>query len=65
MATTIQLTNEELKTVLEAIAAVTPSGGGSRIHTLYRKLLEQSPHLPDSSRVLAFQENAHREFTGE
>lgn len=59
----MQLSSNEKQSLITALAACTPSGGGSAPYTLLRKLCAEWGIEPNLESVLAYQERAARELS--
>lgn len=59
------LSADQVRTILAALEAVSPSGGGSAPYTLFRQLRDASGLAPSIVDVVRFQRNAQAELTGE
>lgn len=59
---TLELSDQETQDIINALAAVTPSGGGGRLHSLLLTLTERTGLEPDDIATVRMQITAEKEL---
>lgn len=59
---TLELSGQEAQDIINALAAVTPSGGGGRLHSILLKLNAMTGLEPDDIAVVRMQITAEKEL---
>lgn len=61
---TLRLSSRQIQVILSALAAVSPSGGGSTPHTLMLEIADRTGLQDNLEQTILFMENAHKQYIG-